>query len=72
MIRGQHACFHLPRSPFEVAARAEQNHGRRLHRRGDVHGHGIHADETFRLPGERRELLEVELAAQVRHGTLEL
>ena len=72
MVRCKHARLHHPRAPFEVAARAEQRHHRRLHGGGDVHRHRIHADETFGLRRERRELLERKPAGEVHRGLAQL
>src|SRR3989344_4965431 len=65
--QGQQLVAYLPWTPDQLVTRSEHSDTGRLHRRGDMHGHGIHADKTLRLRRQRRELLEVELAGQIHH-----
>ncbi len=60
-----HALLDIPRRPLVLARRTEERHGRRAHRRGEVHRHRVDTDEKPRPCGERAELLERQLAGQI-------
>ena len=66
MRAGHHALLDVPRRPFVLARRAEQRHGGRAHRRGEMHRHRVDADEKACSRGERAELLERQLAGQIK------
>src|SRR5688572_10821969 len=60
---------HAPGSPKICAGGSEDRHCRGTDCRGDMHRRGIDADEEPRARSERRQLLERELAGEVRrHG----
>ena len=55
-IRDDDAMRDLPRSPDVLARRPEKRERRRLHRRSDMHGRRIDADEDPRTRSQRGKL----------------
>ena len=73
MPQGRHGCVAdattrcgTPQGPHSsFAARPEQRHDRRTHRRGDVHGGRVDADEGARFARERGQFAQRKRASQV-------
>jgi hypothetical protein len=55
----------FPGTPLDFPAGSEQRDNRRTHRGGDMHGSGIDADESARLPRQGGELAQAQRARQI-------